>query len=168
MELGFLSEDADICLHLAMAGSASGEDHGIDGSGSFVGSELIMGNCLKKGTDSQGSATDLGITSTNPDIANRFKFIFENGLIKTAKVTTLCIAVVHGLARQRAKLAVCDETSPGQIFTNDLGRIRSGDLCGQWNAWREEKFLTFGTCYANNFIKQTGDVEGGIDIEAGY
>jgi len=48
MELGFFSEDADICLHLAMAGSASGEDHGIDGSGSFVGSELVMGNCLKK------------------------------------------------------------------------------------------------------------------------
>jgi hypothetical protein len=152
-----LSLDHDVCLQLA-SGS-----HGKDGSGSFVGSELLIDNCLKKGTDAQGEEKDLGITSENSNIANRFKFIFENGMIKSAKDTNLCITIVPGMVRQRAKLAVCDPaTNQGQIFTNDLGRIRSGELCGQWNSWRAERFLTFGKCYANNFIKQAGDVEGGV------
>ena len=90
--------------------------------------------------------------------ANKYKWIIENGNIKSAKDQNYCLTIDStSSVKQRSNLYPCDGSND-QLFDISSGVIRSGNLCGQYSAndlsSNSKTPFVFQTCNPSLFIRK--------------
>lgn len=87
-------------------------------------------NCLfARGPGAVGSPVYLGnceADAISPNKNGKYKWSYENGMIKNIKNFNLCMTMFGGIFHDnRVNLQVCDESRPDQKFSFSNGEIRS-------------------------------------------